>query len=119
MNSNKQAQIATAQDQGAKYRTFDKVMRNASRLATVALAVAAGAAHAGGGGGGGLGAIESNVSQVADVVAACGAFIAIIGVGLCGYKITMEGATFKDVSHKLLGCAVIGGASAIATSFGA
>lgn len=118
MNSNKQAQIATAQDKSAKFRNFDKVMRNASRLATVALAVAAGAAHAGGGGGG-LGAIESNVSQVADVVAACGAFIAIIGVGLCGYKITMEGATFKDVSHKLLGCAVIGGASAIATSFGA
>lgn len=117
MNSKKEALITVAQAKSNKFDTADKVLRNASRFAMLALTVAAGAAHAGGGGGGGLDGITSNVQQVVDVVTACGALIAIIGVLVCGYKVTMQGATFQDISHKLLGCGIIGGASGIANAF--
>ncbi len=117
MNPKKQATLNTAQANGM--RRHDLVMRWASRAAILTLSFATAAAHAGGGGGGGLDGITSSVQMVANVVAACGALIATIGVGLCGYKVTMEGATFRDVSNKLLGCGIIGGASAIAAAFGA
>ena len=117
MNPKKQAAIAATQAHGTS--RHDQVMRWASRAAILTLSFAAAAAHAGGGGGGGLDGITTSVQMVANVVAACGALIATIGVCMCGYKITMEGATFRDVSNKLLGCGVIGGASAIAAAFGA
>jgi hypothetical protein len=116
MNPKKQATFKSAQANGK--RRHDQVMRWASRAAILTLSFACAAAHAGGGGGG-LDGITSSVQMVANVIAACGALIATIGVGLCGYKVTMEGATFRDVSNKLLGCGIIGGASAIAAAFGA
>ena len=95
----------------AKRSRVESFMRIASPAAIALLAVAAGNAHAG------LDSITDNVTDVQDVVVACGALISVIGVCLCGYKIVFEGATFRDVSAKLLGCAIIGGASAIAASF--
>lgn len=117
MNPKKQAALDAAQANG-KTR-HDLVMRWASRAAMMVLAFAGAAANAGGGGGGGLDGITTSVQMVANVVAACGALIATIGVCLCGYKIVMERATFSDVANKLLGCGIIGGASAIAAAFGA
>lgn len=95
----------------AKGNRFAAAMRVASPAAIALLAFAAGSAHAG------LDSITENVTDVQDVVVACGALISVIGVCLCGYKIVFEGATFRDVSAKLLGCAIIGGAAAIAASF--
>lgn len=110
-----QVAAACASITDTKLAKADKTLRIASRVATAGLMLAAGAAHAGGGG---LSGITNSVQQVAVVVAACGALIATIGIGICGYKVTMEGATFRDISNKLLGCGIIGGASAIAGAFG-
>ena len=119
MNPKNQATLDATQAKGEN--RHDLVMRWASRAAILTLSFAGVAAHAGGGGGGGggLDGITTSVQDVANVVAASGALIATIGVCLCGYKVTMEGATFRDVSNKLLGCGIIGGASAIAAGFGA
>ncbi|MBI5792588.1 MAG: TrbC/VirB2 family protein [Rhodocyclales bacterium] len=97
------------------------VATTAQRAIVLAMIAATDAALAGGGGDGGAGGpIQGVVSGVnivlATVTAVCLA-VATIGVGICGYKIIFDGATFRDVSNKLLGSAVCGSAGAIAAMF--
>lgn len=79
------------------------------------LLMAAAAANAGG-----AGAIQGVVDGVnivlATVTAICLA-LCTVGIGLAGYKIIFDGATFRDVSNKLLGSALAGSAAAVAGMF--
>lgn len=83
-------------------------------MTAIAMFTAAGSAHAG------AGPIEGVVTGVnivlATVTAVCLA-LATIGIGICGYKIIFDGATFRDVSNKLLGSAIAGSAGAVAAMF--
>lgn len=85
-----------------------------ARAAVLGMLAAAGSAHAG------AGPIQGVVTGVnivlATVTAVCLA-LATIGIGICGYKIIFDGATFRDVSNKLLGSAIAGSAGAVAAMF--
>lgn len=68
-------------------------------------------------GGGPIQGVVNGVNIVLATVSAICLAIATIGVGICGYKVIFDGATFRDVSNKLLGCAISGAAGTIAGLF--
>lgn len=92
-----------------------RAQNQALRIAALTLgATAAGLAHAGGGP---IAGVVNGVNIVLATVTAVCLALATIGVGICGYKIIFDGATFRDISNKLLGSAVAGSAAAIAALF--
>ncbi len=84
------------------------------RMLMLAMFAAAGAARAGGGP---IQGVVNGVNIVLATVTAVCLALATIGVGICGYKVIFDGATFRDVSNKLLGSAIAGSAGAIAAMF--
>lgn len=84
------------------------------RALVVVMFAAAGAARAGGGP---IQGVVNGVNIVLATVTAVCLALATIGVGICGYKVIFDGATFRDVSNKLLGSAIAGSAGAIAAMF--
>lgn len=92
-----------------------RAQNRALRMAALTLgATVAGLAHAGGGP---IAGVVNGVNIVlATVMAVCLA-LATIGIATCGYKILFEGASYRDMSAKLLGSAVCGSAAAIAAMF--
>lgn len=104
-------------DQYIKPRTDERLRTTNQTLRHVVFAtmmLAAATAHAGASP---IPGVVNGVNIVLATVTAVCLAIATIGVGICGYKVIFDGATFRDVSNKLLGCAISGAAGGIAAMF--
>ncbi|NRF71366.1 hypothetical protein HLB44_30715 [Aquincola sp. S2] len=84
----------------------------APRIAGAVLIAVTQGAHAGA-----IQGVVDGVNIIAATVAAVTLALCTVGFGMAGYKIMFDGASFRDVSNKLLGAAVCGGAAAMAAMF--
>ena len=60
--------------------------------------------------------VTTSTTVMTTVTAICLA-LTTAGVGIAGYKIMFQGATFRDCSNLLIGACVCGGAGALAATF--